>query len=137
MSHSPSVSRSIHKVSYRDLYKSPTSSSGGTRNMIYQSDDCNGSPGDGGCLNWRSAYKKRCFDEFKKSRQKLLSKFRNLEVILREKSFILKYRSSRHTKFCLKVVFILYFSDSGTSFTGGKTTAFIWIFILLDLKKLT
>jgi hypothetical protein len=108
MSHSPSVSRSIHKVSYRDLYKSPTSSSGGTRNMIYQSDDCNGSPVDGGCLNWRSAYKKRCFDEFKKSRQKLLCKFRNLEVILRETFYF--YRSSRHTKFCLQVVLILSFS---------------------------
>ena len=110
MSHSPSVSRSTHKVSYRDLYKSPKSSSGGTRNMIYQSDDCNGSPVDGGCLNWRSAYKKRCFDEFKKSRQKLLSKFRNLEVILIEIYFF-KYRSSRHIKICLKVVFILSFSD--------------------------
>jgi hypothetical protein len=80
MSYSPSMSRTAPKVSYKDMYKSPTSA--GHRNMTHQSDDgCGGSPADGNCLNWRSAYKKRCFDEFKKSRQKLLNKFRNLEVI--------------------------------------------------------
>ena len=30
---------------------------------------------------WRNAFKKRCFDEFKKSRQKLMNKFRDLQVI--------------------------------------------------------
>jgi hypothetical protein len=30
--------------------------------------------------SWRDAYKKRCFDEFKKSRQKLVNRFRNFKV---------------------------------------------------------
>ena len=74
MSYSPSVSKSVPKPSYRDLYKSPNS-----RNIMQQNADCSNSPLDG-CLNWRNAYKKRCFDEFKKSRQKLISKFRNIQV---------------------------------------------------------
>lgn len=35
----------------------------------------------GEALSWRSAYKKRCLEETKKSRQKLLCKFRNLQVL--------------------------------------------------------
>jgi hypothetical protein len=30
--------------------------------------------------SWRNVYKKRCFDEFKKSRQKLVNRFRTLDV---------------------------------------------------------
>lgn len=74
MSYSPSVSRIAHK----DLYKSPNSSS---RNILQKfSNDGASSSADDGPLNWRNAYKKRCFDEFKKSRQRLITKFRNLQV---------------------------------------------------------
>jgi hypothetical protein len=57
-------------TSHRDLYKSPSSSFKDTSN------DSNNS----GAPSWRSAYKKRCFDEFKKSRRTLINKFRNCQV---------------------------------------------------------
>lgn len=55
---------------HKQLYKSP---GGSDSNKI-------ASP------NWRDVYKKRCFDEFKKSRQKLLSRFRNFEVCVLQSS---------------------------------------------------
>jgi hypothetical protein len=51
---------------HKQLYKSP----GGSAN----SGSNNASP------SWRDAYKRRCFDEFKKSRQKLLTRFRNFDI---------------------------------------------------------
>jgi hypothetical protein len=55
---------------HKSLYKSP----GGTNSITNGVN--NASP------SWRDAYKKRCFDEFKKSRQKLLTRFRNFQVTL-------------------------------------------------------
>ena len=52
---------------HKQLYKSPNSSNNSGNNA---------SPN----ASWRDAYKKRCFDEFKKSRQKLLTRFRNFEI---------------------------------------------------------
>lgn len=64
------VPRSAAK--YQDLYKSPSGRRGAAE---YTSDSNNNeSP------SWRNVYKKRCFDEFKKSRQKLVNRFRALEV---------------------------------------------------------
>jgi hypothetical protein len=73
MSYSPSVSLVPNKKTcYKDLYKSPISSP--NRN-------CNScQPDADGNLNWRSAYKKRCFDQFKSSRQKLINKFRDIKI---------------------------------------------------------
>jgi hypothetical protein len=66
------VARSLPRVSHKDMYKSPARKGNFDHNQNIDSE--NNSP------SWRSSYKKRCFDEFKKSRQKLLSKFRNLQV---------------------------------------------------------
>lgn len=55
----------------KDLYKSPVSHRYATPEI-----DSNNNPSPA----WRSLYKKRCFDEFKKSRAKLVNRFRDLNV---------------------------------------------------------
>ena len=73
---------------YKSLYKSPT-----VNNTRAAGASLSHNGNGGGCnLNnainndkiespsWREAYKKKCFDEFKKSRQKLMNKFRNFKV---------------------------------------------------------
>jgi hypothetical protein len=61
-------------MNHKEMYKSPCRGSP-SNEAINSADQQNGaSP------SWRDAYKKRCYDEFKNSRQKLLSKFRNLQV---------------------------------------------------------
>lgn len=65
MNSSPArVANNMHK----HLYKSP----GGFAHGINQNNV--ESP------TWRDAYKKKCFEEFKKSRQKLITKFRKCQV---------------------------------------------------------
>ena len=76
---SPSCSaKAASRLSHhKEMYKSPC------RNVDDNSQS--GEPSDSNASpSWRLAYKKRCFDEFKKSRQKLLSKFRNLQVDVNE-----------------------------------------------------
>ena len=58
-------------TNYQELYKSPASHRCATPEI-----DSNNNPSPA----WRSIYKKRCFDEFKKSRQKLVNRFRDLKV---------------------------------------------------------
>lgn len=53
-------------ASHKNMYKSP-------HRGVVTSNNSDGSP-------WRDNYKKKCFDEFKKSRQKLLTKFRNFNI---------------------------------------------------------
>lgn len=69
---SPKVSRSAAK--YQDLYKSPSGRRGPAIAEYTSDSNNNESP------SWRNVYKKRCFDEFKKSRQKLVNRFRSLDV---------------------------------------------------------
>jgi len=64
-----SPKRNTNFINHKNLYKSPCNAAGLTM-------DC----GADGSPTWRNAYKRRCFDEFKKSRQKLLSKFRNFNI---------------------------------------------------------
>ena len=76
---SPNLSKNMVKSNYKDMYKSPS-----TRKELFNN------PGDNELDKhespWRNAYKKRCFDEFKKSRSKLVNKFRTLNVIVLSKS---------------------------------------------------
>ena len=75
MNISPSpVLKNLSRYSHQNLYKSP--------NRISEINSNEESP------SWRSAYKKRCFDEFKKSRLKLVNKFRNLQVKLNISSYL-------------------------------------------------
>ena len=63
--------KQFSRFSHQNLYKSPN------RNAVNKEQELNGeSP------SWRNAYKKRCFDEFKRSRLKLVNKFRSLQVNL-------------------------------------------------------
>jgi hypothetical protein len=55
-------------ASHRNMYKSPCRGA-----LASNTSDNKLSP-------WRDNYKKKCFDEFKKSRQKLLTKFRNFQI---------------------------------------------------------
>jgi hypothetical protein len=71
---SPSVSKKFAKSNHQELYKSPMN-----RNSLEANQSENGNQNDS--PSWRNVYKKRCFDEFKKSRQKLVNKFRTLDVI--------------------------------------------------------
>ena len=74
---SNSINKAASRLStHKEMYKSP----GMSRNGLDGSENSNQSVPDSMSPSWRNAYKKRCFDEFKKSRQKLLSKFRNLQV---------------------------------------------------------
>lgn len=70
MAFSPSTRLAHHK----EMYKSPY------RNNPHNS-PMNKENGATDSPTWRNAYKKRCFDEFKKSRQKLINRFRNCQVI--------------------------------------------------------
>jgi hypothetical protein len=77
MNFSPSVLSNNNKpasrlLQHKEMYKSPCRDAQASHDN--QNVPAEASP------SWRVAYKKRCFDEFKKSRQKLLSKFRNLQV---------------------------------------------------------
>jgi hypothetical protein len=60
-------------LNHKNLYKSPVPVANRAPMNDVQMEN-QGSP------SWRDAYKKRCFDEFKKSRQKLMNKFRNFQV---------------------------------------------------------
>lgn len=74
--------RIVHNYHYRDMYKSPINLSEARKTTTKSCTSEGNSPaaGDSGGLSWRVAYKKRCLEETKKSRQKLLSKFRHLQV---------------------------------------------------------
>jgi hypothetical protein len=72
--HNSSKLRSNHK----DMYKSPLGVRVNNTDERAGSSDLNAQPQS---PVWREIYKKRCFDEFKKSRQKLVNKFRNFNVI--------------------------------------------------------
>lgn len=70
-----SPSRIVHSYhQYRELYKSPHSIADVRKTS---SDTDLIEP-----MSWRKAFKQRCIEETKKSRQKLLNKFRNLQVTL-------------------------------------------------------
>ena len=66
-------------MSHQDLYKSPRNILNALKATTKSSDNATNQSPD---LNdaWRNAYKKRCFDELRKSRQKLVNKFRNFKV---------------------------------------------------------
>lgn len=73
----------MSKFSHQELYKSPQSLAAGLRVSSPSSrkvPTINPAEVDSPNNLWRNAYKKRCFDEFKKSRQKLVSRFRNCQV---------------------------------------------------------
>ncbi len=73
----------VAKNHYQDMYKSPSSCRKSVDSAVIADSNNNDSP------NWRNVYKKRCFDEFKKSRQKLVNRFRSLDVSKFMKSFSL------------------------------------------------
>lgn len=73
------------RLNHKEMYKSPLRVAQMKSNLepcaIFSDDSQSGAD----CSNvqspsWRDAYKKRCFDEFKKSRQKLVNRFRNFKV---------------------------------------------------------
>jgi len=77
MSFSPNLKHSNRLAHHQELFKTKrTDSAPNSQQQILDADGNNPSP------TWRNVYKKRCFDEFKKSRQKLMNKFRDLKVIL-------------------------------------------------------
>lgn len=59
-------------------------------------------------LSWRNAYKKRCLEESKKSRQKLLHKFRNIQVRYVSKNHVNLLYQSRIFKNKLSILSILH-----------------------------
>lgn len=73
--------RIVHNYHYRDMYKSPVNLSEARKTATCTSEGNSPAGGDSG-LSWRVAYKKRCLEETKKSRQKLLCKFRHLQVYI-------------------------------------------------------
>lgn len=73
----------MSKFSHQELYKSPQSLAAGFRVGSPSSrkvPTTNPAEVDSPNNLWRNAYKKRCFDEFKKSRQKLVNRFRNCQL---------------------------------------------------------
>lgn len=81
------------KTSYQNMYKSPGNRKGLALNE-YDNNN-NESP------TWRSVYKKRCFDEFKRSRQKLVNRFRTLDVSCEDKKSAKDYLEEELQKICL------------------------------------
>ncbi len=79
---SPRVSR-VTKSHYQDMYKSPSSCKKSLDTALISDSNNNESP------SWRNVYKKRCFDEFKKSRQKLVNRFRCLDVSKNGEKFLI------------------------------------------------
>ncbi|RMZ95081.1 calpain-3 isoform X2 [Brachionus plicatilis] len=69
MTFSPSARLASHK----EMYKSPC-------RQKAQNSPMNKEIGLTESPTWRNAYKKRCFDEFKKSRQKLINRFRSCQI---------------------------------------------------------
>ena len=76
-----SSSRPTARPNHMEMYKSPMRGASSQATCAATAlggvggDSSNASP------SWRDAYKKRCFDEFKKSRQKLVNRFRNFKVL--------------------------------------------------------
>lgn len=70
MTFSPSTRLAHHK----EMYKSPFRHGVQNSPITKENDGMTESP------SWRNAYKKRCFDQFKKSRQKLINRFRTCQV---------------------------------------------------------
>lgn len=93
---SPRVTKLANR---QDMYKSPSSAAGchhkKNAQTTYDSDSNNNeSPA------WRKVYKKRCFDEFKKSRQKLVNRFRCLDVNSKENRTTKDYLEQELEKIC-------------------------------------
>ncbi|CAF0703806.1 unnamed protein product [Brachionus calyciflorus] len=91
MTFSPST-RLVH---HKEMYKSPYRHNSHSSPMNANCKDMTESP------TWRNAYKKRCFDEFKKSRQKLVNRFRNCQIETQNKSKIKDYLEEELEKICL------------------------------------
>lgn len=84
-----------NSTNLKDLYKSPANHRCATPEI-----DSNNNPSPA----WRSLYKKRCFDEFKKSRAKLVNRFRDLNVNANQnesKGKIKDYLEEELQKICL------------------------------------
>lgn len=82
-----------------DMYKSsPNNRKGGAAPSADYTSDSNGNESP----SWRNVYKKRCFDEFKKSRQKLVNRFRSLDVGAKDTKVTAKdYLEAELEKICL------------------------------------
>lgn len=78
MSYSPGLAKHTARMAHhQELFKTKGPDSAPSSPSRHAADFNVNSP------SWRNVYKKRCFDEFKKSRQKLMNKFRDLKVIFK------------------------------------------------------
>jgi hypothetical protein len=78
MSFSPGLKRSNRLAHHQDLFK--TKGPDSAPNSPLKQQTVLDAEGNNSSPSWRNVYKKRCFDEFKKSRQKLMNRFRDLTV---------------------------------------------------------